>query len=187
MGVIAVSGIVLSLAGQGSAPVTSQWTATSRHRAEDQVATKLELIRAASGLSKLRRVRPSLAEVQLVCTAARTENRVHDPALGGLETYETRDLSVETEALRVVALGTSQGTKDDPRYRVYSDRDWPHYSVVVELNGNSTPDSPLYTVGVARRQSGLMEFFGRSSFDNPKNDSIDWKKQVDPECRDERP
>ena len=187
IGAIAVWGILLSAAGQGPAPAIQPWTAKSRLQAEGQVAAKLDAMRAQAGLPKLRRVQPSVAEAQLVCTAARTENTVHDPAFGGLETYVTRDLSAETEPLRVIAFGTSEDAKGGSRYRVYSDKDWPRYSVVVELNRNSTSDSPLYTVGVARRQSTSMELLGHSSFDSPHQDSTDWRKQVDPGCRAERP
>jgi hypothetical protein len=184
---IGISGLIWSLSGQGPVPEQSQWTVASRHRAEDQVAAKLESMRTVSRLPKLRRMPPSVAEVQLVCTAARTGTKAHDPASGNLWTYETRNLSAETEALRLVAFGTSQEAKGASRYKVYSDTDWPHYSVVVQFNRGSTQDTPLYTVGVARLQSPLMEFLGRSSFDDPTSDSTDWKKQIDPECRAERP
>ncbi len=187
IGTIAIWAILLSAAGQSPAPAGQPWTTKLRLQAEDRVAAKLDAMRAAAGLPKLRRVQPSVAEAQLVCTAARTEKPVHDPAFGGLETYVTRDLSAETEPLRIIAFGTSEDAQGGSRYRVYSDKDWPRYSVVVELNRNSTSDSSLYTVGVARRQSTLMEFLGRSTFDSPHQDSTDWRTQVDPACRTERP
>jgi hypothetical protein len=89
--------------------------------------------------------------------------------------------------MKLVAFGTSQDARDGSRYRVYSDKDWGRYSVAVELNQDSTPQSPVYTVGIARRQSQLMEFLGRMSFDKPIADSSDWKKQVDPACLARRP
>jgi hypothetical protein len=187
IGALIISGIVLSSAAQIPAPVTSQWSAESRRQAENLVAAKLESMRAAAKLSKLHRVRPSVAEVQLVCTAARTGNQAYDPAFGGLETYVTGDLSAEAEELKVIAFGTSRNTEGESRSRVYSDKDWSHFSVIVELNGRSTPDSPLYTVGIARRQSAWMEFLGSLTFDHPIKDKIDWKNQVDPACRAENP
>ena len=184
---IVVWGIALPLTAQRPTDATTQWSAASRRRAEDTVAARIESMRSAAGLSKLRRVRPSEADLQLVCTAAKTGKGVHDPAYGGLYTYVTGDLSAETERLRLVALGTSQGDKAGSRYEVYSDRNWPRYSVIVDLDRNSTPERPLYTVGVARRRSGLMEFWGPLSFDHPRKDANDWKEQVDPGCRSPRP
>jgi hypothetical protein len=186
IGAVAFLGVALFLAGQ-SVPVSSQWTAGSRRRAEDQVATKLESMRTSAKLPKLKRAQPSVAEVQLVCTAALTGKKTYDPGSGALETYVTSDLSAETEWLKVVAFGTSKDAVSESRYKVYSDKDWGRYSVMVELNRNSTPDRPVYTVGVARRPSALMEILGRISFDNPREDSIDWKTQVDPACRTQKP
>jgi hypothetical protein len=123
--VIVILGISLPLIAQRPADATTQWSAVSRRRSEDTVAAKLESMRSAAGLSRLRRVQPSTAELQLVCTEAKTGKDVHDPAYGGLYTYLTGDLSAETEALRVVALGTSEGDRVGSRYRVYSDRDCP--------------------------------------------------------------
>jgi hypothetical protein len=149
----------------------------------------LEAIRASAKLPPLKRVAPSVAERELVCTAAVTGRTVHDPVFGNLGTYVTRDLLAETEPLKVVALGTSACrtpqpcAESDARYKVYSDKDSGRYSVIVERNPNSTPDQPVYTVGVARRASALKEFFAQITFDNPIKDSNEGKKQVAPECR----
>jgi hypothetical protein len=99
----------------------------------------------------------------------------------------THDLSAETESLKIVALGTrgcespEQCPVGETRYREYPDK-WHRYSVIVELDANSKPDDPVYTIGVARRPSTLMEFFAPLGFDNPFA-GTKWKRQVAPECR----
>jgi len=143
-------------------------------------------MRTTAKLPELRRVTASAVEVQLVCTAARTGKEVFDPRFGGLETYVTVDLAAETEPLRTVALGTPWRADGGPRYSLYF-KDWPRYSVVVQLDRDSKPDHPIYVVGVARRPSAVAEFFAPITYDNPIEDSRDWKKQVGPACRDRNP
>jgi len=112
-------------------------------------------------------------DFELVCTAALTGQKVGDPLFAGLATYVTNDLSAETETLKEITLGLPK-------------KKWPRYSVVVERNANSTPENPMYTVGVARRPSALLEFFAPLFFDVPFRGTNKWKEQVAPECRNRK-
>jgi hypothetical protein len=184
---IATTGFAISLSAQTAESSGPDWSSKLRQAAADQVAKQVDAIRASAKLPPLRRVEPSLEEIELVCTAALTGREVHDPAFGNLGTYVTRDLSAETEVLRTAALGTAacqspeQCRERDTRRRVYPDK-WQRYSVIVERNVGSAPNDLVYTVGVSRRPSVLMEFFAPLGFDNPFN-ATEWKKQVVPECR----
>jgi hypothetical protein len=182
--------LAMSLHGQGIAPTGRiALSAEARKAAGDQVAKRIETIRASAKLPPLKRVRASAEERELVCTAAITGRTVHDPKFGTLETYVTSDLLAEPESLKLVALGSTacqapeRCPEDGNRRKVYSDKNWGRFSIVVERNPDSAPDHPLYTVGVARHSSALMEFLAPLSFDNPVKDSRDWKAQVVPECR----
>ena len=116
--------------------------------------------------------------LKLVCTTAVTGRRLGDPWLSGLDTYTTHDLSAETPVLKGAAFGTAVCG-----YGVSScDKKWPRYSIIVEKNKDSTPEDPSYKVGVARRPSASLEFFGPLFFDIPFKGMNDWKKQVAPEC-----
>ena len=148
-------------------------SATSKREAEDAVAKKIDDIRASAKRPPLKRVSPSVMEVQLVCTVALTGRKEGDPIFGGLETYLTNDLSAETAALK-------QMTFELPKTK------WPRYSVVVERNANSTPENPMYVVGVARRPGVLTEFFAPLMFDVPFKGMNDWKKQIAPGCRNQK-
>lgn len=130
---------------------------------------------------------PTLAEVQLVCTSALTGKDVVDPSDGTLKIYTTRDLSVENESLKLIALGTALDAQTNTRYRVYADKDWDRFSVAVDIGRGSEPQVPVYVVGIARRQSKAMDILGRLTFDNPIKDSTDWRAQVAPACRDRKP
>ena len=147
------------------------------------VAQKIDAVRSSAGLHKLKRVEPSTAELEFVCTAAVTGNEIRDPRWGGLDTYLTTDLAAETEALKTLALGTVQDKEGGPRRSIYRDKDWPRYSLVVELDRTSGPDRPVFRIGVARRGSALSEFFAPVTYDRPLHDANDWKEQVDPACR----
>jgi hypothetical protein len=184
---VAMAAFAVSLCPQTIVLAKPQWTTVSRRNAEDQVAKQLETMRVSAKLPKLKRSQPSVVDVQLVCTAALTGNKVKDPRFGGLETYVTRDLSAETDSLKTVALGTSRSADGGPGHRIYSDKDWGRYSISVQLDRSSTPDNPVYTVGVVRRQSALAEFFAPMTYDHPIEDSRDWKNQVDPACSNLRP
>jgi hypothetical protein len=184
---LAIACAAISLAAQTDESARSRLTTAAQRKAEDQVAAQLERIRTSAKLPKLKRVKPSVVDLQLVCTAARTGKEVHDPRFGGLETYVTHDLSAETESLRLVALGTSQPADGSPRYPVYSDKTWSRYSITVQLDRSSKPDNPVYTVGVIRRQSAFGELIAPITYDHPIRDSKDWKNQVDPACSDLRP
>jgi hypothetical protein len=183
---LAVSGLLVektvpaqTMASQGapSSPIV-------RHPAsEDAIDRNLRAIRASRGLPRLKRVPASELELELTCTAAVTGQEVHDPELGNLRTYVTSDLTSQPEQLKLVALGTSQFPDGGPRKPVYSDKSWPRYSVVVFLDKRSTPDHPVYLVGVARRPSALAEWMTPISGDNPVKDAKDWKRQVAPACR----
>jgi hypothetical protein len=183
---IAVTGLAMSLSAQTATSSRNEWSSKLRHAA-DQVAKQVDAIRASAKLPPLKRVKPSLEELELVCTAALTERKVNDPAFADLRTYMTHDLSVDTETLKIVALGTrgcespKQCPDGETRHQEYPDK-WQRYSVIVERNPSSTPDDLVYTVGIARRPSALMEFFAPLGFDNPFAAS-GWKKQVAPECR----
>ncbi|QNI35876.1 hypothetical protein [Edaphobacter albus] len=150
---------------------------------EDAVERNIRAIRSGSGLPRLKRVPPSESELELTCTAAVTGQEVHDPELGNLRTYVTSDLTSQPEQLKLVALGTSQFPDGGPRKPVYSDKSWPRYSIVVFLDKSSTPDHPVYLVGVARRPSALAEWMTPISGDNPVKDGKDWKRQVVSACR----
>jgi len=184
---IAIIGLAISLPAQTAESSSPDWSSKSRQTATDQVAKLVDAIRASANLPPLTRANPSVKEVELVCTAALTGREVHDPAFGDLGTYMTHDLSAETEVLRTAALGTvaCQNPKEcregETRRRVYPDK-WRRYSVIVERNAGNAPNDLVYTVGVSRRPSALMEFFAPLGFDNPFA-ATEWKKQVVPECK----
>jgi len=167
--------LAISAYAQTPQPSVIKWSSPSRKTAEDVVASKIEMIRASAKRPTLKRVNPSIKEFQLVCTAALTGRTVGDPVMGGLETYVTDDLSAETKPL------LEQTLRPD-----FSDEKWPKYSVIVELNANSTPEHPVYTVGVDRRPSTAMEFFAPLFFDMPLKGMNDWKKQVVPVCKNRK-
>jgi hypothetical protein len=162
---------------------SSPWTAQDQQKAEQKIADKIEAMRRSAGLPPLKRTQPSIVEIQLVCTAALTGKEVHDPRYGGLETYVTDDLNVEKEGLKLVSLGTSQFTGENFRRPVYSDRGWPRFSVVVDIDSTSKPDAIRYRVGVTRRGSAISEFLAPMTYDNPIKDSKDWQDQVVAACR----
>lgn len=169
---IAILALTLSAHAQVTPPGVSDWSPKSKQSAEDAVAKKIREIRASDKRPPLKRVSPSTSEVQLVCTAALTGRKVHEPLWAGLVTYVTNDLSAETGALKWVTLSLPK-------------KDYPRYSVIVLLNTNSTPGNPTYTVGVARRPSVLLEFFAPLFADNPFKDMSEWKKQVAPQCKNQ--
>lgn len=148
----------------------SQWPSKSKRAAEDTVASEIENIRASAKRSPLKRVNPSTRELELVCTAALSGRLVSDPVMGGLQTYATDDLSAEAEPLKKLALE-------------FLSKQWPRYSVIVELSMNSKPNHPEYMVGVARRPSVALEFFAPLFFDVPFKRMNEWKKQVAPDCK----
>ena len=167
--------LTISAYAQTTQPSASEWSAKSKRAAQDAVASTIEMMRAAAKRPALKRVNPSMRELELVCTAALTGRKVGDPIFGGLETYVTNDLSAETEPLKELTLG-----------RFYPARKWPRYSVIVELSANSKPEHPEYTVGVARRPSEALEFFAPLFFDVPFKGMNDWKKQVAPDCKNSK-
>jgi hypothetical protein len=165
--------LTISAYPQTTLPGATEWSAKSKKAAEDAVAGTIEMMRVAAQRPALKRVNPSIRELELVCTAAVTGHRAGDPIIGGLTTYETDDLSVETDALKEMIIG-----------KFYPEKKWPRYSVIVERKANSGPEKPVYAVGVVRRPSGALEFFAPLFFDVPFKGMNDWKKQVAPECRD---
>jgi hypothetical protein len=168
---------VLTISGhtQTTQPSASEWPAKAKRAAEDTVARKIEMMRDAAKRPALTRVNPSMRELELVCTAALTGQTAGDPVMGGLETYATDDLSAETEPLKEMMLG-----------RFYPAKEWPRYSVIVELSANSKPEHPKYTVGVARRPSAALEFFSPLLFDVPFKGMNKWKKQIAPDCKNRK-
>ena len=170
-----LAALTVSSKAQTPQPSASWWPAKSKRAAEDTVASKIETMRAADKRPALKRVNPSLRELELVCTAALTGRKVGDPIFANLETYVTNDLSAETEPLKEMTLG-----------RFYPAKKWPRYSVIVELNPASAPEKPKYTVGVARRVSAVQEFFAPLGFDVPFKGMNEWKKEVAPECRNRK-
>jgi hypothetical protein len=168
---------VLTILGyaQTTQPNAGEWPAKTKRAAEDTVASKIEMMRAAAKRPALTRVNPSMRELELVCTAALTGRTVGDPVMGGLETYATDDLSAETEPLKEMMLG-----------RFYPAKKWPRYSVIVELSANSKPEHPEYTVGVARRPSAALEFFAPLFSDVPFKGMKEWEKQVAPDCKNRK-
>jgi hypothetical protein len=164
--------LTISAYAQTTQPSASEWSAKSKRAAEDVVASKIVMMRATAKRPALKRVNPSVRELELVCTAALTGRKVGDPIFAGLETYVTDDLSAETEPLKELTLG-----------RFYPAKKWPRYSVIVALSANSKPEHPEYTVGVARRPSAALEFFAPLFFDAPFKGMNDWKKQVAPDCK----
>ena len=164
--------LTISAYAQTTQPSASEWSAKSKRVAEDAVASKIEMMRAAAKRPALKRVNPSMRELELVCTAALTGQTAGDPVMGGLGTYATDDLSAETELLKELTVG-----------RFYPAKKWPRYSVIVELSANSKPEHPEYTVGVARRPSAALEFFAPIFFDVPFKGMNKWKEQVAPDCK----
>ena len=167
--------LTISAYAQTTQPSASEWSAKSKRTAEDAVASKIEMMRAAAKRPALERVNPSMRELELVCSAAFAGQKVGDPIFAGLETYVTDDLSAETELLKELMLGQS-----------YPAKKWPRYSVIVELSANSKPEHPEYTVGVARRPSAALEFFAPLFFDVPFKGINEWKKQVAPDCKNRK-
>ena len=139
---VVLAALTISAYAQTTQPSASEWSATSKRAAEDAVASKIEMMRAADKRPALQRVNPSMRELELVCTTAFTGRMGGDPVMGGLTTYTTDNLSVESEPLKDLTLGRS-----------YPAKKWPRFSVIVELSANSKPERPEYTVGVARRVS----------------------------------
>jgi hypothetical protein len=172
-GSLAVVALTFSVSAQVSQPNASEWSPKIKRAAEDAVAKKIDGIRASAKRPPLERISPSVREVELVCTAAHGGKKVGDPIMGGLDTYVTNDPSAETEALKSATVGLAK-------------KQWPRYSVIVERNPNSTPETPAYTVGVARRPSALMEFFAPLFFDVPFKGMSDWEEKVAPECRNRK-
>jgi len=172
---VVLAALTISGYAQTTQPSASGWSAKSKKAAEDALASKIEMMLAAAKRPALTRVNPSMRELELVCTAALTGRTVGDPVMGGLETYATDDLSVETEPLKELTLGRS-----------YPAKKWPRYSVIVELSANSKPEHPEYTVGVARRPSAALEFFAPLFFDVPFKGMNEWKKQVASDCKNRK-
>ena len=173
LGSVVLAVLTISAYAQTTRPSASEWSAKSKRAAEDAVASKIEMMRAAAKRPALKRVNPSMRELELVCTAALTGRTAGDPVMGGLETYTTDDLSAETEPLKELTLGPAQ-------------EKWPRYSVIVELIANRKPGHPEYMVGVARRPSAALEFFAPLFFDVPFKGINKWKEQVAPDCKNRR-
>src|SRR5271156_5328466 len=171
-GSLVIVGLTFSVFAQATQPNPSEWSPKSKRAAEDAVAKNLDEIRASAKRPSLERVSPSVMEVELVCTAAFTGAKAGDPIWGGLETYVTNDPSAETEELKRGAL--------------VPEKQSPRYSVIVERNPNSTSEHPAYTIGIARRPSALMEFFGPLFFDVPFKNMNGWKKKIAPDCRNRK-
>jgi hypothetical protein len=167
--------LAISARAQTTQSSANEWPAKSKRAAEDAVASKIETMRAAAKRLALERVNPSMRELELICTAAITGQKVGDPIFAGLETYVTDNLSAETEPLKELMLG-----------RLYPAKKWPRYSVIVELSANSKPEHPVYTVGVARRPSAALEFFSPLFFDVPFKGTNEWRKQVAPDCKNRK-
>ena len=172
---VVAAALTISAYGQTTQPSASEWSAKSKTAAEDAVASKIEMMRATAKRPALKRVNPSMRELELVCTAALTGRTAGDPVVGGLETYATDNLSAETETLKELTLG-----------RFYPAKKWPRYSVIVEVSANSKPEHPLYTVGVARRPSAVFEFFAPLFSDVPFKGMNEWEKQVAPDCKNRK-
>ena len=58
--------------------------------------------------------------------------------------------------------------------------------MIVELSADSQPVHPKYTVGIARRPSGALEFFALLFFDVPFKGINKWKEQVAPDCKNRK-
>ncbi|MBZ5491618.1 MAG: hypothetical protein LAO76_11870 [Acidobacteriia bacterium] len=162
---------------------TGEWPLKSKRAAENVVANQVDALRRSEGLPLLHRVAPTLKQVQLVCTAAVTGKTIR---VDEFQTYVTRDLSAITEQLKLVSTGISIYS-DGSHVRVYSDKDWPRYSVAVQIVPNSPADHPAYAVAIERRNSSLTETLTPMTFDRPLENSRGWKKQIAPQCTDVRP
>jgi hypothetical protein len=64
--------LTISAYAQTTQPSASEWSAKSKRAAEDAVASKIEMMRAAAKRPALERVNPSMRELELVCSAALT-------------------------------------------------------------------------------------------------------------------
>ena len=174
-GLFAFVALTVSLYPQGIQHPTPDWSPKSKQAAEDAIAQTVDQIRRSAGFPALRRVTPSRMDIQLVCTAAVTGRKVHDPLFAGLQTYLTNDPSAETEALKEITLERPKKGKEYSRY-----------SVVVVRNANTSAENPTFTVGVARRPSASLEFFAPLFLDVPFKGMNEWKKEVAPECRNQK-
>jgi len=141
------------------------------------VSQAFDRVRSSAGLPALRRIAPSKAEAQLVCTAALTGK---EPSWGELETYITDDLSSVSLVLKAEALGKPIARPENGRSSVpFLDREFPRYSVVVELDTSSGPSAPRYRVGITRRLSRWNELIDPTFAE----DRDGWKKEVDVQCK----
>jgi hypothetical protein len=170
-----LTGLALSAYAQTTQQADNEWSGKAKRAAEDAVAGKIDDMRAFAKRPALKRVTPSVREVQLVCTAALTGRAVGDPLMGGLVTYTTNDLLSETEGLKEMTVG-----------RFYPKKDWPRYSVMVERNASKTPGDPAFTIGIARRKGAIREFFAPVFGDVPFKGMGDWKKHVAPGCQNRK-
>ncbi len=132
--------LAASVVAQSTLPV---WTKASQQQAEAQIAKRIDEMRRGENLPPLKRIDASQSEIKLVCTAALTDSEVHDPMLGNLHSYVTDDLNISNEDPALVALGTSRTPDHVKHWRVYSDKNWPRYSVVVLLDRNSRTGRPV--------------------------------------------
>ena len=184
---VLISFVVIALLLTDAVPQSpipqGNWTPKMEQSAELVVAKQVESIRTQDGLPRLKRSPATRELVQLVCTAAAKGSDVNEPKFGALETYVTDDLSAKTEPLKLIALGTADDAASGTRRRVFSDKDWPRYSVIVQLDLSSRPDAPRFRVGIVRRGSQFSEFIAPITFDHPVRDSNDWKELVAPQCR----
>src|ERR1700679_7098 len=172
---LVMAGLTISAYAQTAQITGNDWSPKSKRAAEDLVARRIDELRASANRPALKRVDPSVMESELVCTAAFTDRKMGDPLWGGLLTYDTDDVVAETDALKEMILGKSYPKKKRPRY-----------SVIIERNAKSKTDHIVYTVGVARRPSAVMEFFGPVMSDVPFKGMNEWKKSIVPECRNDK-
>jgi hypothetical protein len=92
---VVLAALTISAYAQTTQPSASEWSAKSKRAAEDAVASRIEMLRAAAKRPALKRVNPSMRELELVCTAALTGRTAGDTVMGGLETYAMDDLSAD--------------------------------------------------------------------------------------------
>lgn len=164
--------VPLGLVLLASLPQLPAQTPLRQSSEEKKVVDTFVRIRASAGLPALKVVRPSKAEVQLVCTAA-ASGRLAE--YGELAIYVTEVPSLESPELKRLATNKF-GPPDENGFS--TDKEWPRFSVVVFLDSRSD-GRPKYRVGINRRVSRFGEMTDRFFAD----DYGAWKNEVAPACK----
>jgi hypothetical protein len=143
-------------------------------RYESELARNFELIRRENNLPKLSRIAHRQDLDQLVCTAAASGLNARNEYFHAALIYKTSDPASITKGFKSVALFHQVETPPISRYAVAV---WPGTEIET--------GRPIYWVGVETYTSAFYEFIDRT-FTDDRFSWDEWKKLVDPTCRDLR-